>query len=196
MLFRSNFLAQLALAARDLEQARQHAETARERVATLQRDLSEATGCDVSWEDAGEVVLRRSIDSRHLHALRSFAAHLEYPPKILFFLQERFRVLDDPRDHKGLRKIYDGQPTTFEHLMRHSDDRGFYFPADFASPATSSESKWWMIGSSGRLCEELQRLAGRFDDDTPLLVKDTCASLLDIAKTSIHHRLPIVWQQR
>jgi hypothetical protein len=169
--------------------------TARERVSTLQSDLSAASGCEVRWEDEGEVAMRRSIDARHLHALRSFAAHLEYPSRFLVFAQS-FRVLDDPRDHKGLRKIYDGQPTTHEHLMRHSDDRGFYVPVDFPSPCTTSEAKWWKIGSTQRLHDELTRVESRFDDATPLLVRDTCKLLLEVCAEANQRGLPIVWQGR
>lgn len=169
--------------------------TARARVATLQADLSQAAGMEVSWPDEGETALRRQMQARHLHALRSFAAHLEYPSKFLVF-EQRFRVLDDPREHKGLRKIYDGQPTVFEHLMRHSDDRGFYFPVDFPAPATTSEVKWWKIGSTLRLREELQRIEDRFDDTTPLLVRDTCTLLEEVCAVSAERHLPLIWQGR
>jgi hypothetical protein len=166
--------------------------SARERQERLASTVSDASSTDASWSDEGDIEFHQSLDPRNLHALRSFAAHQEYPPKLRLF-GGRFRVLDDPRDHKSLRKIYDGARTQFEHLMRHSDDRGFYFPTEFASPCPAGETKWWMIGSAPRLREELARIESRFDADTPALVRETCSLLLEAANTACERQLPLIW---
>lgn len=89
-------------------------------------------------------------ERRMLHALRSLAAWHEYP------IEKEFVLLEDPRDHLSLRKIYDGEQTRYPHLMRHSDNRGFWLPVDYPGRAASGEVAWWLIGSSHGLGRELE----------------------------------------
>lgn len=168
------------------------AELARDRVEQIQAALSEKTSCDVTWADEGPMALSRRFDARLLHALRSFAAHHEHPPRIKL-LRRTFKVLDDPRDHKSLRKIYEGAPTQYEHLMRHSDNRGFYVPCEFPEPAVSNEQQWWMIGSSPRLRDELARIETLFDEETPDEVREATRLLHEAASVSASRGLPLIW---
>lgn len=168
------------------------ADQALERVQQIQAALSERTGCDVTWQDEGEVAFARRFDARLLHALRSFAAHHEHPPRIRL-LRRTFKVLDDPRDHKALRKIYEGAPTQYEHLMRHSDNRGFYVPCEFPEPSVSNEPQWWMIGSSPRLRLELERIESLFTDSTPAEVREATRLLHEAASLSSTRGLPLIW---
>jgi hypothetical protein len=98
--------------------------------------------------------------------LRSLAAHQTLPHRILF-IPTRFRLRADPRTHSGLRQIYGGADTDFPHLMRHSDNRGFWVPADFPEPIESNEPKWWRIGSVPRLNAELERIGGLIEGLPP-----------------------------
>src|SRR5690606_16291170 len=133
--------------------------------------LSEATGVSQSWSDEGDIAYSRRMPRRNLHALRSYAAWHEYPPRPRFLFRT-FKLLEDPRDAKSLRKIYQGESTRYPHLMRHSDDRGFFFPADFKEPDVSNEAKWWKIGSIPRLRGELDALEALFDAETPEEIRE------------------------
>jgi len=130
---------------------------AQARVAAIQDSLSTATQAEVRWDDDGEVLLSQVFDPFSLHAVRSLAAHLEYPARTLF-VKRKFKLLDDPRDHPGLRRIFDGDHTNYPHLMRHSDNKGFFVPSAFDHPAECHEAEWWKIGSVPGLLDELSRL--------------------------------------
>ncbi len=143
---------------------------ARDRVAAIMRSLGEAAGVEVAWDDAGEVELSELFDPFALHAVRSLAAHQEYPARLLFF-RRGFRLLDDPRDHPGLRRIFDGDPTEFPHLMRHSDNKGFFVPAAFDEPVECHEPEWWKIGSVPGVLDELARLTPHLEGADARLVE-------------------------
>ncbi len=177
---------------RGRESGRVSPEAARERVEAIRRSLAESTGSTITWRDEGGVAFARRFDPRMLHALRSFAAHHEHPPR-LRLLQRGFRLLDDPREHKSLRKIYEGAPTQYEHLMRHSDNRGFYLPDDFPEPALSCEAQWWMIGSAPRLRDEIERIEALFDDTVPAEMREATRLLHDAAATATSAKLPLIW---
>jgi hypothetical protein len=166
---------------------------ARERVTAVQEHLSRSTGTDARWNDDGESAFATRFERLDLHALRAFAAHHEKPGR-LAFLRRRFAVRRDPREHPQLRKIYEGADTTFAHLMRHSDDRGFFAPTNFSEPVLCNERNWWMVGSSPRLLGELERISGLFDDATPSAVRRAWEVLRDAAQASVEHQLPIIWQ--
>lgn len=163
---------------------------ARDRVAAIMRSLGEAAGAEVRWEDDGEVELAELFDPFALHAVRSLAAHQEYPARLLFF-RRGFRLLDDPRDHPGLRRIFDGEHTVFPHLMRHSDNKGFYVPAAFDQPVECHEPEWWKIGSVPGVVEELDRLAPHLADTDPRLKEahDTLRRVFERAQTA---GLPVI----
>lgn len=134
------------------------ADRAASRVRAMQDHITQSVGIEVRWTDEGDVAFAKTTDMRVLHGLRSLAAWNEYPPRTLLLFRRPFRLLDDPRDHPSLRRIYSGDDTAFPHLMRHSDNRGFWFPADFPEPAECNEEQWWRIGSLPGLDRELARL--------------------------------------
>jgi hypothetical protein len=136
------------------------AEEAERRVRAIQTDLSQRLGVDAHWPDTpvpGPPAYSTRIPKRMLHGLRSLAAHATRPHRVLF-IPTRFRLLADPRTHSGLRAIYQGAETEFPHLMRHSDNRGFWFPLAFAEPLECLEPKWWRVGSVPGLESELDRI--------------------------------------
>lgn len=165
-------------------------EDARTRVEAIMASLSEDADADIRWEDDGDVVLSEIFDPLSLHAVRSLAAHQEYPARFLF-VKRPFRLLDDPRDHPGLRRIFDGDDTSFPHLMRHSDNKGFYVPAPFRFPGECHEPEWWKIGSVHGVLEELERLAPLLDDVDPRL-KDAYGSLRRIFEAARDAGLPVI----
>lgn len=171
------------------------AEEARARVRGMQEHMSEGLGTDVAWNDEGEVEFARCIDVKLLHGLRSLAASHEYPRKFLF-LRLAFRLLDDPRDHPSLRKIYEGENTDFSHLMRHSDNRGFWFPVDYAEPAESNEPQWWRIGSAHGLRRELEELgpllAALPEGPDRALLEQGRAFFSEAASVAIERQLPLI----
>jgi len=126
---------------------------ARERVNAIQGSLTDALGMEVRWRDEGGVAFTETTERRMLHGLRSLAAWHEYPHH-----QAEFVLPEDPRDHPSLKQIYRGEQTGYPHLMRHSDNRGFWFPVDYSEPTASSEAAWWLIGSSQGLGRELERM--------------------------------------
>lgn len=168
---------------------------AAERVRAMQTHMSAELGTDVGWVDEGEVEFARCIDVRMLHGLRSLAASHEYPRRFLF-LRLAFRLLDDPRDHPSLRKIYEGQNTAFAHLMRHSDNRGFWFPVDYPEPAESNEPQWWRIGSAHGLRRELDELGPLLaalpegPDRTEL--EQSRAFFVEATSIAIERQLPLI----
>jgi hypothetical protein len=131
---------------------------ARSRVAALCAHLEEQLGRPINWKDEGPTLLEEPWNAFELHALRSLAAHQEYPVRFLLFKQN-FRLREDPRDHPGLRKIFDGSTTAFPHLMRHSDNKGMWIPVGFDHPLPANEPQWWMVGSVQGVVEELGRIA-------------------------------------
>ncbi|MGB5305417.1 MAG: hypothetical protein WBN51_12305 [Gammaproteobacteria bacterium] len=126
---------------------------AEERMKAIQDSLTQTLGMEVRWTDEGDVAFIGTTERRMLHALRSLAAWHEYPQ------QAEFVLLEEPRDHSSLKRIYRGDQTGYPHLMRHSDNRGFWFPVDYPEPAQCNEAGWWLIGSSLGLRRELDRIA-------------------------------------
>ena len=109
---------------------------------------------------------------------------------------KEFVLPEDPRDHRSLQKIYDGKQTRYPHLMRHSDNRGFWLPVDYSEPAASSEAAWWRIGSSQGLGRELEGL-------TPLIealptgfdreyLEQAHAFFVRAVSTANEHKLPVI----
>lgn len=167
---------------------------AQARVAAMQDYMTEKLGVEVRWDDSGPVVFAQSIDTRSLHGLRSLAAFHEYPRKFLF-LKLAFRLLDDPREHPSLRKIYSGDDTAFSHLMRHSDNRGFWFPADYPDPAESNEQQWWRIGSVPGLVGELEQLTPmmeELDAEDRAELERYQQFFLRAARTAVDRQLPMI----
>lgn len=170
-------------------------EEAETRVREMQEHLTQSLGTQVRWADEGDVAFAQCVDVRLLHGLRSLAAQHEYPRKFLF-LRLAFRLLDDPREHPSLRKIYQGEETGFSHLMRHSDNRGFWFPADFTEPSESNEPQWWRIGSCHGLLRELDQLGpllggvGSAEDRAAL--EQGRELFTGAAKLAIERQLPMI----
>ena len=161
-----------------------------ERVKAIQESLTQTLGVEVRWPDEGGVAFTESTEQRVLHAIRSLAAWHEYP------MDKEFALPEDPRDHRSLQKIYDGKQTRYPHLMRHSDNRGFWLPVDYPQPAVSSEAAWWRIGSSQGLGRELEGI-------TPLIealpagadreyLEKAHAFFVRAVSTANEHVLPII----
>ncbi len=176
------------------------------RVAAMQVHMSEAlktTSADadqgpVAWDDGRRfdaLPFAQRVPKRLLHGLRSIAAHQQYPHRMLF-VATRFRLRADPRTHKGLKKIYAGASTDYPHLMRHSDNRGFWFPGRFAEPIECNEPKWWRIGSVDGLAEELTRIGSLIEDMAPgadrQYLQAGWGSFHQAAKTACELRLPLI----
>jgi hypothetical protein len=170
-------------------------EEAVERAAAIRAALAEAVGTEVDWPDEGEVALAKRLPQRMLHGLRSLAAHHEYPPKLLLF-RRAFGLREDPREHPSLRRIYQGEDTEFPHLMRHSDNRGFWFPVDFAQPGESNEPAWWRIGSAPRLGQELESVGRLIEKLAPERDREELErvhqELVNAIESACARRLPLI----
>ena len=131
-----------------------------------------------------------TAERRMLHALRSLAAWHEYPQQAKFVLPE------DPRDHPSLKQIYRGEQTRYPHLMRHSDNRGFWFPVDYPEPAACNETGWWLIGSSQGLGRELGRIARLIKALPPgpdrEYLEQAYAFFLRAVTSAKKHELPVI----
>ena len=143
-------------------------EGSEEEVRSLMRDIVELADIEAGWDDEGAEVLSQDWDIFDLHGVRSLAAHLDYPPRALG-MRRGFKLLDDPRDSKSLKKIFEGAETTFPHLMRHSDNKGLWIPLLLPEPVCVDEEKWWMIGSVPGALAELERVLPHLDDGGPVL---------------------------
>jgi hypothetical protein len=163
---------------------------AEERVKAIQESLTQTLGVVVRWPDEGGVAFTESTERRMLHALRSFAAWHEYP------VEKEFLLLEDPRDHRSLQKVYDGELTRYPHLMRHSDNRGFWLPVDYPEPATSSEAAWWRIGSSQGLGRELEGITPFIEALPPgadrEYLEKAHAFFVRLVSVANEHRLPVI----
>jgi len=163
---------------------------AEERVKAIQESLTQTLGVVVRWPDEGGVAFTESTEQRMLHALRSLAAWHEYP------MEKEFALPEDPRDHRSLQLIYGGKQTRYPHLMRHSDNRGFWLPVDYPEPAASSEAAWWRIGSSQGLGRELEGLTPLIEA-LPTGVDRECleqahAFFVRAVSTANEHKLPVI----
>ena len=174
---------------------KQHASTSYQsaearRVKVIQESLTQTLGVEVRWPDEGGVAFTESTEQRMLHALRSLAAWHEYP------IEKEFALLEDPRDHRSLQKVYDGEQTRYPHLMRQSDNRGFWLPVDYPEPVASSEAAWWRIGSSQGLGRELEGINPLIEalppgDDRECLEK-AHAFFFRAVSTANEHELPVI----
>jgi hypothetical protein len=174
--------------------AEQHAgashQRAEELVKAIQESLTQTLGVDVRWPDEGGVAFLERTERRMLHALRSLAAWHEYP------MEKEFALLADPRDHRSLQKVYDGEQTRYPHLMRHSDNRGFWLPVDYPEPAASSEAAWWRIGSSRGLGRELEGITPLIEALPPgtdrEFLEKAHAFFVRAVSTANKHALPVI----
>jgi len=165
-------------------------EEGRERVTAMQQALTAAVGAEVTWDDDNPSVSSFEYTPHDLHGLRSLAAHQEYPATFLF-IRRAFRLLSDPRDHAGLRRIFGGAETSFPHMMRHSDNRGFFVPGDYEQPEFGSESEWWKVGANQRLLAEMQRLQPLVDAQAPAL-SGPQSRVLAAVTASCAQNLPLI----
>lgn len=160
------------------------------RVKTIQESLTQTLGVEVRWPDEGGVAFTESTERRMLHALRSLAAWHEYP------MEKEFVLLADPRDHRSLQKVYNGEQTRYPHLMRHSDNRGFWLPVDYPEPAASSEAAWWRIGSSQGLGRELEGITPLIEALPPgpdrECLEKAQAFFVRAVSTANEHELPVI----
>ncbi len=163
---------------------------AEERVKAIQESLTQTLGVEVRWPDEGGVAFTESTERRMLHALRSLAAWHEYP------IEKEFVLLEDPRDHLSLMKVYRGEQTRYPHLMRHSDNRGFWLPVDYPQPAASSEAAWWLIGSCQGLGRELEGITPLIEAVPPgadrEYLEKAHAIFVRAVSTANEHELPVV----
>ena len=160
------------------------------RARALMEHLSAETGSDAMWADSGREVLAEPWDPHPLHAVRSLAAHVDYPRKLLF-VPLPFKLLDDPRDYPSLRRIFDGEQTTFPHLMRHSDNKGLWVPVPLPHPVLANEEAWWMVGSVHGVLDELERLVPLLEETDPAL-QDAHATLTRIFTAARDASLPVI----
>jgi hypothetical protein len=172
---------------------------ARARVEAIMDSLGEAAGTPVRWQDSGEVAAAERFDPRGLHAVRAYAAHLELPQRRWLFLRS-FVLPRDPREHPSLQRIYQGANTRYVHLMRHSDNKGFFAPPPFAAPVESCEAQWWKVGSAAGLVAELDELAARLqagEGQVPVAVRPAIegplATLRRLAGLAVARDLPLVF---
>lgn len=162
----------------------------RARVGEIRKAIAAQVEIDVTWDDETTDIDSFDYAPHDLHAIRSLAAHEEYPTRTLWF-RRSFRLLPDPRDHRGLRRIYAGANTDFPHMMRHSDDRGFFLPVPFERPVPSNEAAWWMIGSTAGLLQELERIRPLAEREGVEL--SACWDRLQAAVTCANRRtLPLI----
>ena len=163
---------------------------AEERVRAIQESMTQALGIEVCWADKGGVVFTETAERRMLHALRSLAAWHEYPQQAKFVLPE------DPRDHPSLKQIYRGEQTRYPHLMRHSDNRGFWFPVDYPEPAACNETGWWLIGSSQGLGREIDGISPLIEALPPgadrEYLEQAYAFFLRAVTSAKKHELPVI----
>ncbi len=75
--------------------------------------------------------------------------------------------------------------------MRHSDNKGFFFPAAFPEPSMCCEEGWWMIGSSVGALEELRRLEGLLDGAPPAL-RTSHEKMARLFQASVDAGLPLI----
>jgi len=163
---------------------------AEQRVRAIQDSMTQALGMGVRWPDAGDVALRDVTERRLLHALRALAAWHEYP------LEKEFELPADPGSHPSLKQIYRGEQTGYPHLMRHSDNRGFWFPVDYPEPTECIEAGWWLIGSSQGLSRELDRMTPLIGALPPgsdrELLEETHTFFVRAVATANEHELPVI----
>lgn len=163
---------------------------AEERVKAIQESLTQTLGVEVRWLDEGGVAFIESTEQRMLHALRSLAAWHEYP------MEKEFALLEDPRDHPSLLKVYRGEQTRYPHMMRHSDNRGFWLPVDYPEPVASSEAAWWRIGSSQSLGRELEELTPLIEALPPgsdrEYMEQAHAFFVRAVSAANEHELPVI----
>lgn len=163
---------------------------AKDRVKAIQDSMTQALGLEVRWPDEGGVAFTGTVERGMLHALRALAAWHEYPQQAAFALPE------DPRDHPSLKQIYHGEQTVYPHLMRHSDNRGFWFPVDYPEPARCNEASWWLIGSTRGLGRELDAITPLIEALPPGTDREYLAqahALFDRAVSKANeHELPVI----
>jgi hypothetical protein len=160
------------------------------RVKAIRESLTQTLGVEVRWPDEGGVAFIESTERRMLHALRSLAAWHEYP------IEKEFVLLEDPRDHLSMMKVYRGEQTRYPHLMRHSDNRGFWLPVDYPEPAASSEVAWWRIGSTQGLGRELEGITPLIEALPPgtdrECLEKTHAFFVRAVSTANERKLPVI----
>jgi hypothetical protein len=163
---------------------------AEERIKAIQDSMTQTLGIEVRWPDEGDVAFAETTERRMLHTLRSLAAWHEYP------LEKEFVLPEDPTGHPSLMQIYRGDQTGYPHLMRHSDNRGFWFPVDYPEPAGCNEAGWWLIGSSQGLCRELDRITPLIEALPPgadrELLEKAHTFFVRAATKANEHELPVI----
>ena len=178
------------MASDEVPHAESSQQQAKDRVRAIQDSMTQALGLEVRWPDVGGVAFTETVERDMLHALRALAAWHEYPGQAAFTLPE------DPRDHPSLKQIYQGEQTGYPHLMRHSDNRGFWFPVDYPEPARCNEASWWLIGSSQGLARELQAISPLIDALPPgadhEYVEQAHAVFARAVSKANEHELPVI----
>lgn len=162
----------------------------RARVAAIRAALEADIGSPAGWDDERDEMEAFAYTPHDLHAVRSLVAHHEHPPRRLL-RRPSFRLLADPREHPSLRKIFSGAPTQFPHMMRHSDDRGFFLPVAFAAPSRCHEPEWWNLGSSDGLRAELTRAEPLVEDQKETL-GEMFSRLREAVERSCVLQLPLI----
>lgn len=160
------------------------------RVSRLMDHLSTEADADATWRDDGAEALAQPWEPRVLHTVRALAAHIDYPPSFLG-IKRGFKLRKDPRDSPSLQRIFDGDDTTFPHLMRHSDNKGLWVPASLPVPVVANEQQWWMVGSVLGVLEELDRIEARLGEGGPR-VQEAHAALRTIFATARDAGLPVI----
>lgn len=174
---------------------------ARREVRSIRRAVAQANGRAIRWSDEGEVVYNEQ--GAPFEALRAYAKWRDYrdefpdfdrPPKNNFYKHPIWKVK--------------GRDVRFPHLVQHDCHSGYFLPCEFEKLTLVEPFRWhhWTfrksVGSTPRLLGALEEIAGELeiapgwvgDEADPLSeVKYACSQLMQIARLSVDHQLPIIF---
>lgn len=179
---------------------------ARETVENIRFMVREVLRIEPAWTDEGESVFCEQYRYEAFHLLRAYAAEFEAARGAPFV----FDASGDPTENPHLKRLTRDVPTAFRHLIKHSDDEGFWLPIPMTHVVLLDPETWFAAGSSHGLLAELDRLApslgmtrdwaqlGRGDcaaakDDPLSELKFGWSVLHAAARLSVEHGLPIVF---
>ncbi|MEK7468415.1 MAG: hypothetical protein AAB074_13480 [Planctomycetota bacterium] len=181
-------------------------EEARATVKRVQEMLREFCTGDSTWKDEGDEVFCEQYGYNEFHLLRAYAAEFE----ALSGKRPDFDETADPAENPHLKKIGTGVSSDYRHLIKHSDNEGFWLPIALDRPVLIDPDTYLVAGSSSYLLAELDSLApalGMTRDwlqlasgeyaapkDDPLgRTKFSWSVLHAAARLSVEHGLPIIF---
>jgi len=117
------------------EKGQASTEDAEYSVTALQEGFKQRLLLDYTWHDEG-VTIAEPFDYDAYNGLRAFAAHQDYPKKK--GLLRKTPIDFDPSEnfamHPGIKKIWKGADSQFQHTAQHAIHQGFWIPIDFKHP--------------------------------------------------------------